>query len=686
MYINTILNYLNKLPLIFEANQGQTSDEVKFLAKAKGYDLYLTLRETAIILKKTKDLGDIESSEEQISDVRLKFINFNTNTKVIGLEKLPGKTNYFIGNDKEKWHKNIPTYKMIKYLDVYPGVDMIYYGNEGYLEWDFIVSAGADPSIICLGIEGSDELLIDEQGNLVLITNDEQIKINKPIIYQDIDNIKKEVSGKFILKDEHQISFEVGVYDSTRSLVIDPVLSFSTYLGGNDNDSAEAIALDSSGNIYITGETSSTNFPTKDPIQGSNAGKDDAFVTKISADGSNIIYSTYIGGSEDDSGNDIAVDSSGNVYITGETFSTNFPTENPIRPALKGTSNAFITKINSDGSNIIYSTFLVGGKNSEGNGICIDYNNNAYVTGSTIGISGGSVNLSKAFIIKIYFTGSSIVYTKLLYGNSTDSGNDIAVDTSGNVYITGSTSSTNFPTKNPIQSELSGSSAAFVTKLNADGVNLVYSTYLGGGYSDTGNAIAVDNTGNGYVTGTTDSTDFPTKDPIQADIGGDEDAFVTKISTNGELVYSTYLGGTMDDNGEDIEVDSSGNVYIIGDTSSTNFPVKDVIQDSNRGLSDVFVTKINDTGSSIVYSTYIGGTGSDYGNSITVDASGNVYASGQTFSNDFLIKNPIQSDKTGLSSAFVFKISESQAQRGLNLSKLYTCYKENKLKIPEQYF
>lgn len=683
MCINIILNNVNKFPLSFQVNCGQTLDEIKFLSKGKNFNLFLSPEEVAIILNKTKDKSDVESLEKQITFLNLKLINANNNTKMIGVDELPGKVNYLLGKDSKKWHTNISTYKKVKYLDVYPGVDMIYYGNDGQLEWDFIVSAGADPSIISISIEGSDELLIDEQGNLVLITNNEEIKINKPFIYQEIDNIRKEVLGKYIIKNENQISIELGSYDSSRPLVIDPVISFSTYLGGNGDDYAESIAVDSSGNIYVTGGTSSTNFPTKNPIQSSNHGKNDAFVTKISSDGSNIIYSTYLGGSENDYGNDISVDSSGNVYITGETFSRNFPTQSPMRPNLKGNSDAFITKLNNDGSNIIYSTYLLGNKNSEGNGIAIDYDNNAYVTGATNDYFGPSIYHTKVFIIKINSTGTSFVYYNLLYGNGNDSGNDIDVDNSGYAYITGRTTSTDFPIKNPIQSTLHGSSAAFVTKINADGTNWDYSTYLGGGISDTGNAITVDNTGNAYVTGLTDATDFPTKNPIQADNRGNEDAFVTKISTNGSLVYSTYLGGTMDDSGESIAVDSSGSIYVIGETLSTNFPIKKPIQDINKGENDVFITKINAAGSSIIYSTYIGGTDNDFGNSIAVDVNNNVYVAGQSYSNNFITKNPIQSERVGPSSTFIMKLSEKQATRGLDFSELYNCYKENQLNILE---
>jgi hypothetical protein len=378
-------------------------------------------------------------------------------------------------------------------------------------------------------------------------------------------------------------------------------LVYSTYLGGSNYDGGYGIAVDSSGNAYVTGDTNSANFPTMNALQANSGGTSDAFVAKLNATGSALVYSTYLGGSSADYGFSVAVDSSGNAYVTGATQSKNFPTVNPIQAGNPGNSAAFVAKLNATGSALVYSTYLGGA--------------------------------------------------------SSDQGSGIAVDSSGNAYVTGFTQSTSFPTVNAIQASLgaSGATNAFVSKLNAAGSALVYSTYLGGSNSDGGYGIAVDSSGNAYVTGDTNSANFPTMNALQANSGGASDAFVAKLDATGSaLLYSTYLGGSGSDGASGIAVDSSGDAYVTGGTGSSNFPTVSPFQPTNQGIANVFLSELNSTGSALIYSTYLGGSGSDGASGIAVDPSGNAYVTGSTQSINFPTVDPIQAN---ISAGFVAKIS-----------------------------
>ena len=522
--------------------------------------------------------------------------------------------------------------------------------------------------------------------------------MHKPVVYQEqstvdssqftVQNVKrilrdnpkskiqnrKYLEGRYVLAASNQVRFALGPYDKTKPLVIDPVLSYSTYLGGSLQDASLGIAVDSSGNAYVTGYTQSSDFPTLNPVQSTYHGGEpagglnslvpggDVFITKLNADGSALVYSTYLGGSGSDQGNAIAVDSSGFAYVTGSTSSTDFPTLNPIQSTYHGGGSgsfgppggdAFITKLSADGSALIYSTYLGGSAQDEGNGIAVDSSGNSYVTGQTISADfptanaiqaacdlGSSCSYGDAFVTKVNAAGSALVYSTYLGGSNSDTGNGVAVDSSRNAYVTGQTYSSDFPTVNPLQANNSGAPDAFVAKLNSAGSALVYSTYLGGSGSEQGTSIAVDSAGNAYITGNTQSSDFPTASPLQAASGGDaNDAFVAKINAAGSaLVYSTYLGGSSTDDGLGIAVDTSGNAYVTGFTRSPDFPTASPVQASiNTYLYDAFVTKINAAGSALLYSTFLGGSNINQGNGIAADSAGNAYLTGQTESSDFPI-------------------------------------------------
>ncbi len=610
----------------FEVNQGQTDLQVKFLARGRGYTLFLAPTEAVLALReatakppqkadRVRTTLEPETAPAHTPTVlRMKLVGSNPAPRVVGLDELPGKSNYFIGNDPENWRTNVSNYSRVLYENVYEGVDLIYYGRQGQLEYDFVVAPGAVPGVIELGFEGAEGIEIDRQGNLVLSIRGGEVSLHKPVVYQEVDGVRQEIQGGYALRERNRVGFQVAAYDVGKPLVIDPTLAYSTYLGGNGDDSGVAIAVDGSGNAYVTGFTNSTNFPTASPFQATTGGGQDAFVTKFNATGSALVYSTHLGGSGGEVGNGIAVDTSGNAYVTGQTTSTNFPTASPLQATLGGSVDAFVTKFNAAGSALVYSTYLGGSADDRGFAIAVDASGNAYVTGETFSANFptasplqamlGSSNFD-AFVTKFNAAGSALVYSTYLGGSGNERGFGIAVDTGGSAYVTGLTDSTNFPTASPLQAALGGFVDAFVTKFNAAGSALVYSTYLGGSLGggagsahDFGTAIAVDTSGNAYVTGLTASTNFPTASPIQATLGGGDDAFVTQFNPTGSaLVYSTYLGGSSGDQGNGIAADTSGNAYVTGQTSSTNFPTVSPFQATNAGgldcLCDAFVTKIS---------------------------------------------------------------------------------------------
>ena len=705
----------SKLPMHFEANQGQADAQVKFLSRGRGYTLFLTSTEAVMVLATTQTDSDMVTGQRPLTNpkskienpkstvLRMKLIGANPQPQVIGLEELPGKVNYFIGNDLKKWRKKVPTYAKVKYQGVYPGVDLVFYGNQQQLEYDFVLAPGADPKAIRLSFEGADKVEIDTQGDLLLYSTGSEIRLRKPHIYQEVAGVRKEISGGYVLNPKPKIAsdltiqnpkseiengtigFQVASYDTSKPLVIDPVLVYSTYLGGNHNDRGFGIAVDAAGNAYIMGLTRSTDFPTVNPFQPGLAGSGhaDLFVAKLDTQGSMLLYSTYLGGSNEEgfafiSGYEfaggIAVDSSGQAHVTGFTLSADFPTANALQPAFGGGfSDAFVTKLNPDGTELVYSTYLGGGDRDLGSSVAVDPIGNAYVTGSTKStnfptaspLQPGLRGIQDAFVTKLNADGSAMVYSTYLGGSvgggGLDEGFGIAVDSSGNAYVMGATFSLDFPTTaEAFQPDFAGIEDAFVTKLNPDGSALVYSSYLGGNHFDRGVAIAVDAADNAYLLGMTQSRDFPTVNPFQpAHGGGFEDVFVAKLNATGSaLVYSTYLGGSENEYGGGIAVDTAGNAYVTGVTFSTNFPTANPLQPGHGGARDAFVAKLNTQGSALVYSTYLGGSGIDMGGGIGVDAAGNAYVTGMTVSSDFPIVNPLQPILGLFGDAFIAKIAD----------------------------
>jgi hypothetical protein len=715
-----------KLPLSFEANRGQTDPQVKFLSRGGRHILFLTPTEAVFVLTTPK--GTVKDALPRMSRspgqpeegtrtvLRMTFAGANPTPRVTGLDALPGKANYFIGNDPAKWRTNVPSYAKVRYDDIYPAIDLVYYGNQRQLEYDFVVRPGADPSRIVLDFKGADRLEVDPAGNLVLHTAAGPIRQRKPAIYQEVGGVRKEIPGGYVLNDKHQVSFRVAPYDASQPLVIDPVLVYSTYLGGSGRDGGSGgtplvigpaddfgdIAVDALGHAYVTGGTSSTDFPTTTgTVQPAFGGTQDAFVTKLDPTGSFLVYSTYLGGSvtattaaPNDEGYGIAVDASGNVYVTGRTTSSDFPVTPGAFDTTKGPSasyDAFVTKLDPTGSFLVYSTYLGGLFNDDqGNAIAVDLLGQAHVTGQTFAGGGGAsadfpvtpgaVQTSfngtgiefRAFVTKLNRFGTGLVYSTYLGGFSDARGNGIAVDAAGFAYVTGAAKTFFQVTPGAFDTTFGGGLGfdAFVTKLNPTGSALVYSTFLGDNDIDLGFGIAVDALGHIYVTGVTRSANFPvTAGAFDTTPSITFDAFVTKLNPAGmgsaDLVYSSYLGGSGSDEGRGMALDATdGSVWVTGVTASANFPVTaDAFDTTLNGTFDAFVTKLNPAGmgsADLVYSSYLGGSGDDKGFGIALDASGNAYVTGRTTSSNFPV-TPGAFDETfngGVDDAFVAKIGD----------------------------
>jgi hypothetical protein len=961
-------NY-GQLPLSFEPNVGQTDSRVQFLSKGHGYDLFLTPTEAVLTLQKPLD------SSGSRAVLHMGLVGVNANAVVTGQGQLPGISNYFLGNDPTKWYTRIPTYRQVVYHNIYPGIDLVYYGNDQrQLEYDFVVSPSANPAAIQLAFQGASTPTLDGGGHLHIATPAGEVLQHAPLIYQIANGGRRRVQGAHTLGSNNQIGFQLGQYDPSSPLYIDPVLSYSTYLGGSGSDSGNAIAVDAAGASYVTGQTNSPNFPLHNPIEGSGT----VFVTKLDPTGTMLLYSTRLGGSAPRSRPaGIVVDSAGRATITGLTLDPSFPVRNPFQGTLRGGQNAFVTQLSSDGASLVYSTYLGGSGNDEATAIGLDLAGNVYLTGITqstdfptatpfqpstgtgptfkstdggttwhvanvglntyhigtlvidptnpsnlyaggngirpglfkstdggatwmasslqgsigpiavdplspsviyaagdpstsglrylyksidagrswyrtnydtyvggpvqsllinpathdvfVGTTSGlyysvykstdggtswsvfntfngiadtvnallidptasttiyagtashgvyrsstvnanwtqansgltslavsalpvdqstptnifagtssgvfisndgatswsSTNLNasvrqvgvqssqsgstvyasgaagvfrlgstgwavlqsapgtealavepnsvyisrqtgfNAFVTKLNSSGSTLAYSTYLGGQTGDNGRAVAVDAGGNAYVVGSTQSPNFPIANALQPAKRGSTNAFVTKLNASGSGLSYSTYLGGSSNDFGNAVAVDEFGDAYVAGGATSSDFPTANALQPRLRGSGNAFVARLTSGGNaFVYSTYLGGSGSDGASGIASDAGGNAYVTGGTRSSDFPVANAIQPRLRGSSNAYVAKLEARGSELAYSTYLGGSGNDGASAIAVDSAGSAYITGQTTSADFPgVGTGFQSTYGGQTDAFIAKVSPPIMQR-----------------------
>jgi hypothetical protein len=699
------------LPLAFEQNQGQTDPQVKYLARGHGYTLFLTANDAVFSLHSRPaaskaSAGQSPRDEPQspaqrhnnqkdlLSVVHMHLLGANAQATVQGTDATAGTANYFIGNDPGKWRTGVARYARVSYQNVYPGVNMAFHGSGRELEFDFVLAPGANPAPIGFRFSGNRGMKTDDTGDLIISSAAGNVLLHKPVAYQQQKGARQPVDARFVLKAANQVTFELGNYDRSRELVIDPSVSYaySTYLGGSGDDNGIAIAFDNNGNAYVTGETASSNFPG---AHGALRGLKNAFVAKLAVDGSKLIYFTYVGGTQADSGNGIAVDASGDAFVAGGTQSPDLPTSpgafQPL-PKAGNAGSAFLFKLSPDGTKLLYCTYLGGSVDDVALGVAVDSSGNAYLGGSTSSldfpIPSNLVPLQSAsgandgFIAELNPGGNGAsdlkFSTYLGPGGGTAAGvKAIALDSSNNIYVTGATLDATFHVTSGAYQATCGSCPSafdsFLTVINPSANQYVYSTFLGGSGADVGFGIAVDSSGDAYIAGSTSSsTDFPIKSASPSTYGGGTfDAFVTKLHPAGtgpnDLVYSRYIGGNNTDSASGIAVDTHFNAYVTGSTNSTNFPTVGPTQASLAGGSgtDAFVSEINPAGSLLLFSTYLGGTGTEDNlglGGIAVDSTGAfIYVTGNTSSTNFPLTSAEQQTPGGGVDAFVVKYALAQS-------------------------
>lgn len=606
--------------------------------------------------------------------IRLAFPGGNGSCRLEGVNSLAGKVNVLSGRGPKAWNLGAGAYEAVRYKDLYPGIDMVYRTSQARLKSEFIVRPGADPRLIRLRYSGARRMRLDSDGALVLQSAGSQLREAPPRIYQEIGGSSVSVAGAYRLLRDGTVGFAIAAYDRARPLVIDPDISYSTYLGGGRFDAVTSIAADGGGNVYVAGWTESGDFPALGGPQTANGGGVDAFVAKLDVSG-RLVYCTYLGGTGDDRALGIAVDASGSAYVAGSTGSADFPVRNAIQQSLAGGRDAFVAKLSPNGATLVFSTYLGGSGLDSANAIALDAAGNAYVAGGTdspnfpvaYAVQSSLAGSQDSFVAKLSETGARVFYSTYLGGSGDDQARAIAVDAAGTAYIAGGTTSGNFPLLNPLQSALRGSQDAFAAKLDPAGA-LAYSTYLGGSgggaaFPETALGIAVDGAGSAYVVGTTNSQDFPTLRALQPALRGwQNDAFAARLNAAGNaLIFSTYLGGSGMDAANAIALDSSGAAYISGETTSSDFPLAHAVQSVNAGSYDAFAVQLTASGDVLELGTYLGGSGSDSASSIALDGNGGVYVAGQTLSPGFPLQRALQSTNGGNFGGFVTRLKIDQA-------------------------
>jgi hypothetical protein len=700
-------NY-GKLPLIFEANQGQANPQVRFLFRGTGYTAFLTSGSMILSLRPAKvapipQMGDVATTSDVVPAapmiVQFRLLGAGQNPAVVGENQQPGRVNYFIGSDPASWRTNVPTYASVRYKDVYPGIDLVYYGNHQQLEYDFVISPGADPGRIEFEIQGANQIQLDGEGNLVLQTSSGDIRFQNPAVYQESNGQRLPVHGSYVLRDLTHVTFHLAQYDLSKPLVIDPTLLYSTYLGGAGTDQPTGIAVDGTGSVYIAGYTNSSTFLLT-AFGAPSANANHVFVAKLDSTGSSLVYADYIGGNGNDYGIGLALDNGNNVYVTGSTTSSDFPMVKPYQAIEPGSYSGFLSKISTDGSSLSYSTYLGGDGFDQPASIAVDTLGEAYIAGTTTSQNFPVVNAYQTaalanqaglygaygFVTKFTPDGSSLIYSTYLAGNSNvvqDCGTPcwptpyttvsaVALDANGSAYITGTTNTYNFPvtsgaylTSNSTQQD---ATIGFVSKFATSG-SLDYSTYF---YGSSGNpmgigAITVDGSGSAYIAGTviSDST-FPITstgicDPSVYGFGCSY-AFVTKFdSTASTLLYSTFLGPNNYASPQAITLDPNDNAYVAANTGSAAFGTNNGIEGYTNGF-DILLVEIDASATTERFATYLGGSGNDSASGIALDANGSIYLTGSTDSTDFPVtQGAFQDLLGGNTDAFVVKIGSSSA-------------------------
>jgi hypothetical protein len=657
----------NKLPLAFEDVRGR-GEAVDFVARRGGYALGLTATEAAFALR--------AAGSSTVAGLRMEIIGGNRSAVARGTQKLPGIVHQYVGDDPTKWHSD-EMFAEVRYDSVYAGIDLVYHSADGRLEYDFVVAPGADPSRIALRFNGADHLRVAADGALTMAAGGGELRWAPPVAYQTIGGVRRPVAGRYRVSvdgsSKTRVAFVVGTYDHKRPLVIDPAVSYSTFLGGPEADRGNAIVVDSTGAAYVTG-SASAGFPigsvSVPPFQFMNAGGQDAFISKLDPTGTMLLYSTYVGGRNFDEGTGIALDLGGNIYVTGNTSSPDFPIQPfgaVLQRALGGNMDAFVLKLTNAGQ-LVYSTYLGGAGNDHAHGIAVDAINRPYIVGETESATTFPVsnpaydplyNLGPwdVFVTRLVPTYAALSYSTFLGGSGDDRGNGIVLDRY-RAYVTGSTTSPNFPTTAGASLPTSGGADAFVTELAPDGLTLETSTCLGGIGNDYATAIARGSAGWIYITGFTDSADFPTVGPAQAALAGGTDAFITKFDpTLLSRTYSTYVGGPDNDRAYGIALSSAGGAWVTGYTESPGFPTIAPTQATYAGgFNDVFVLRLDPVGSAFNFSTFLGGPGSQTAQGIAVDSADSAYVVGATSDTSFPMTAPgFDRSFNGADDAFVVK-------------------------------
>ncbi len=613
-----------RLPLSFEANHGQTDPRVRFLSRGNGYSLFLTSTEAVLKLRipsVSKRLAERSGNRSRFSAVRIKLKDANPAPEITGVGELAGKSNYFIGRDNKAWLTNIPTFAGVRFGNIYPGVNLVYRGAQGRLEYDLEVSPGADAARIKLEIEGARKLALDAARDLVIITTAGEVIEHAPMIYQTIAGQKRVVPGGYVLEGAHTVAFKLGAYDRSCALIIDPMLTYASYLGGTGGDQGVSIAVDQNdGSAWVTGTTTSTDFPvTPDAFQNSNFGSSDIFMTKVSPDGSSLVYSTYAGGSNADQASGIAVDPSGNAYATGLTQSPDFPvTVGAFQLVLKGTQDAFVLALDRNGG-LIYSTLL--GTNSAGAGIAVDSAGEAFVVGTTNSANfpttpgvfqseyPGSISAPLVgFVTKFSSDGTGLVFSSFMGLSDGGWPNAVALDSSNDVFISGGTSTgVNFNTQT-----CAPFLCGFAVELDRSGSTLDFSDNFP---FATLFAIATDTAGNAHIVGTRGG-------PLLINLDSAGNPTFVMLNLNGDPTR--------------IAIGQSGNIFLGGVTNSTSLAVTPgAYQLTYGGAGDAFLSVLDPSGIFNLYTTYLGGSGLDTARGVAVDSAENAYLTGTTQSNDF---------------------------------------------------